>query len=262
MGRAFSVAKLEDIPAEHRGNAARMRHADSMPVEEIVHRSKHVSSLESKAPMTGEARNLVFAHTSRLLSALPVREYLDRVGHLNELAGQLPAGIDGAGHDARQAAFKVKADNTYAPGLVHACEQRRLGKTAPFDGADIDAILGLETQKATAPKAPRDPIAKAVAEALKGLDAKERQLRKEINDWKAKMAADYISAGLPVPKHLNVPPEMHPNAPAAARLERQAEEYRRTAESLSEPELRMHFMAKAKAAEEEAEEIKRGINGR
>ena len=67
-----------------------------------------------------------------------------------------------------------------------------------------------------------------------------------------------MAAGLPIPASLNLPKERHPKAPAAQRMERQADEYRRTAEGISEPELRQHFMAKAKAAEDEAEEIRRG----
>ena len=122
------MATLNDIPAEHRSTASRIKHLDRMPAAEAIHRAKHVRSLEEKAAPTGEIRDLTFAHTSRLLSTIPVKEYLERIAHLNELAAQLPGGIDGAGHEARQAAFKLKADNTYPPGLVEACGKRLLGK--------------------------------------------------------------------------------------------------------------------------------------
>jgi hypothetical protein len=77
------MAKLSDIPAELRSTASRIKFLESMPAEEVRHRAAYCAAMEERAPATGEGRQLVMAHAARLLNALPVGEYLDKLTIFN-----------------------------------------------------------------------------------------------------------------------------------------------------------------------------------
>lgn len=137
------MAKVTDVPREHRDIAGRFKHLDSMPAEEARHRARHIHELEQRCPTTGELRDLTFAHVARLASALPVAEYFSQIENLNQLAAELPGtGIDSARHDAYRAVDQIRQDNIYGPGLLAACERYLTGKDAQFDDCDIAAVLG------------------------------------------------------------------------------------------------------------------------
>ncbi len=137
------MAKLNGLPKALRDVASRFRYLDSMPTEEARCRAAHIYDIEQRCPMTGEAQQLMLAHTGRLAAALPVGDYLRQLAHLNDLAQQAPGtGLDSPAHDFRAAAVKLKGENVYMPGLVAACERWLVGREPMFDQADIPAIMG------------------------------------------------------------------------------------------------------------------------
>ena len=137
------MAKLNDLPKALRDVASQFRYLDDMPPEEARCREAHIYNIEQRCPMTGEAQQLMLAHTGRLAAALPVGEYLRQLAHLNDLAQQAPGtGLDSSAHDFRAAAMKLKGENVYMPGLVAAADRWVLGREPIFDQADIGAIMG------------------------------------------------------------------------------------------------------------------------
>jgi hypothetical protein len=264
------MAKISDIPAEHRSVASRMKHLETMPAEEARHRAAHVARLEEKTPLTGEGRALMQAHSSRILRSLPVAEYLAKLKHYHETANAMPGGgIDSPAHELRAAAAKLRGENQFPPGLVSACEERLLGKSPEYD-CDLDAVLGIGQAEKDSTNLPelsgRTPIEKAVNEAMASLDRKTSGLRKEINAfktelnaYKAQIAADYIRAKQPIPSGFLTSPEQHPSMPELRELEASAQKYRDMANGIGEAELSEHYMSQARDYEDKAARLRRAI---
>lgn len=260
------MAKVTDLPAEHRSVASRMPHLERMPAEEARHRAAHVARLEEHAPMTGEGRTLAMGHATRLLQAIPVREYLDQLASYHEAASALPhhpapgeIGLGPAGEMMR-AGTEFKQAHVYVPGLVDACDRRLTGKEPNFDGCDIDAVLGIgETEKATAPRRGASPVEKAVHSATADLDRRIANLRKDINAYKAQIAADYKAANRPLPRDFLSSPEQHPDMPELSDLEASAEKFRDMAKGVSEHDLSEVYMKQARDCEEKAARLRSAI---
>ena len=139
------MARLTDVPKEHRDVASRFKHLERMPAEEARHRAAHIHHLENRCPLTGDLREITLAHTSRLAESLPVGEYLAQLRHLNEMTDQMPAtGIDSPRYDFLRAADQLRAANTYPPGFVRACEEWMQGRREPamYPDCNIGAVVG------------------------------------------------------------------------------------------------------------------------
>jgi hypothetical protein len=210
--------------------------------------------------MTGEGGQVMRTHAQRLLDSLPIREFIDRHKQLLDIANSLPAGgIDSPSHEMRQAARKLEQEQEYAPGLLRACEHRLLGQEHSYDECDLDLVLGLKAEKAmvAAPRSNSDAIAKSVKDAMAAHDKRLQDLRKEIDDYKAQIAADYAKAGKPIPVSLNVAKEQHPDTPRIRELESEASRLRTKAAGISEEDLAAYYLSKASECEGKAAELRR-----
>ena len=129
----------------------------------------------------------MMTHTARILQSPPVAEYLAQLKRYEDLANQMPSGdINSPSHELRRAAADYQAKCQFPPGLVESCQRRLLGADPAYADCHVDAVLGLNVGKSKVRKASRqETIDAAVRKALRGLDAKEAALRKEINDYKA-----------------------------------------------------------------------------
>jgi len=257
------MANLEDIREDHRSVASRMKHLETMPAEEARHRAAHVARLEEKAPLTGEGRDLMRAHASRMLRSLPVGEYLAKLKHYHETANAMPGGsIDSPAHELRAAAAKLRGDNQYPPGLVNACEERLLGKSPEYD-CDLDAVLDIgqaEKAKAGAPhRSGATTLQKAVQSATAPLDERISDLRKAINAEKARIANAYVAAKQRPPAGFMTSPEQHPDAGKLRELEASAEHYRDKASAVSEQDLSTFYRAEAEDYEDRAAKLRAAI---
>src|SRR5260221_8656623 len=115
------MAKLNGLPKALRDIASRFRYLDSMPTAEVRCRAEHIADIEHRSPLTGEAQQLMLAHTGRLAAALPVADLLRKLAHLNRLAQEAPGtGLDSAAHDFRAAAVQLKGQEGYMARPVAA----------------------------------------------------------------------------------------------------------------------------------------------
>jgi hypothetical protein len=86
-------------------------------------------------------------------------------------------------------------------------------------------------------------------DATATLDARAAALRKELDDYKALIAADYTAAGRPIPADLLTSPEHYLDSPKPQALDALAQKYRDMAKEVSEPDLVAHYMKQAEAHE-------------
>lgn len=248
------MATVNDVATEHhRSVASRIKHLERMPAEEARHRAAYVANMEEKAPASGEGRSLVMGHAARLLAALPVKEYLDRLASLHELANEMQ-GSDAS--DVQSAITEVKSQNAYIPGLVAACDARLMGEVPAWDECDLNEVLGIAQKSSPAKR--ESALDAAIRKATSQLKEKEDALRAELYAYEAQVIKDYRAANIPVPAHLRAA-ERRMNEPKAEKLRQAAAEYRRIADDINEPELARYYMAKSAEAEAKAEALKEGV---
>jgi hypothetical protein len=142
----------------------------------------------SGMPSTGDADHIagIRAHASKLLRALPIRQYFDEQTAYRDTIASLPGGgIGSPASDARRAQDKHAEANRYPPGFEEACDARLRGHPADCDSVDIDGCLGI----APAAKAVRSEVgspgdgsqdAHLAQLVRKSLDERVAQLRRDI----------------------------------------------------------------------------------
>ena len=255
------MAALNDIPEELRSVASRMPHLEAMPAEEARHRAAHISRIEETAPMTAEGAALARAHARMLLEAPPVAEYLDKIAWYHDMAHEMshqtaPDEFSSDSGQMRAAGTKYQKAHMYAPGLLRACEERRLGREPAYDECDIDSVLGLKAEKATVGRRSATSLEKAVQSATTDLDERISDLRKELNAYKAQIAADYVAANKPVPPGFLSSPQQHPDAGKLRDLEASAEHYGDKANAVTEHDLSAFYRAEAEDYEDRASKLR------
>lgn len=232
------MAKVTDAKPEHRSYAARVPEdiRDRLTGEELKHRCEYAARIYDTAPQTQDGRGMM-RHADKILRSLPLAEFLEQKEYWYKIAGGLEgsAADDAYGvatnlrTDNAYPAGMREAAESRLHGLAAGYPD------ADLDVILDHGHKGMEKAKAGAPKRKARPgegycqfcgdvvkgesyikgsahwggaclrgngraaVEKAVSQARAELDRKTADLRKELNAYKAQIAADYRAAGRPVP---------------------------------------------------------------